>query len=104
MGRIRYGVDREYDAGFRSASSRTKAFARFLFFQSDEPCEVSYKDRKGKYQAQKKIETESSGENFWTAQIQGREVISPLGELGLRPEFAYQIASPPSTWMTWPVM
>ena len=27
-----------------------------LFFQSDEPCEVSYKDRKGKYQAQKKIE------------------------------------------------
>jgi dCTP deaminase len=27
-----------------------------LFFQSDEPCAVSYKDRKGKYQAQKKIE------------------------------------------------
>ena len=27
-----------------------------LFFQSDEPCAVSYKDRKGKYQVQKKIE------------------------------------------------
>jgi len=27
-----------------------------LFFQSDEPCEISYKDRAGKYQTQTKIE------------------------------------------------
>ncbi len=27
-----------------------------LFFESDEPCEVSYADRKGKYQAQRRIE------------------------------------------------
>src|SRR5213594_4242317 len=30
--------------------------SQVLFFQSDDPCEVSYKDRKGKYQAQKRIE------------------------------------------------
>jgi dCTP deaminase len=33
-----------------------EGLCQVLFFQSDEPCEVSYKDRKGKYQAQKKIE------------------------------------------------
>jgi dCTP deaminase len=26
-----------------------------LFFESDEPCEVSYADKKGKYQAQKTL-------------------------------------------------
>jgi dCTP deaminase len=26
-----------------------------LFFQSDEPCAVSYKDKKGKYQAQRGV-------------------------------------------------
>jgi dCTP deaminase len=39
----------------------TRVFAneglcQVLFFQSDEPCAVSYKDRKGQYQAQQKIE------------------------------------------------
>jgi len=29
--------------------------AQFLFFESDEPCEVSYADRKGKYQGQKGV-------------------------------------------------
>ena len=29
--------------------------AQLLFFQSDEPCEVSYKDRGGKYQRQKGV-------------------------------------------------
>src|ERR1700704_1893268 len=29
-----------------------EGIAQVLFFQSDEPCEVSYADRKGKYQAQ----------------------------------------------------
>ena len=29
-----------------------EGIAQVLFFESDEPCEVSYKDRKGKYQAQ----------------------------------------------------
>jgi dCTP deaminase len=26
-----------------------------LFFQSDEPCEISYKDKSGKYQAQRGV-------------------------------------------------
>src|SRR5262245_41534961 len=29
-----------------------EGIAQVLFFQSDEPCEVSYADKKGKYQAQ----------------------------------------------------
>jgi dCTP deaminase len=29
--------------------------AQFLFFESDEPCEISYADRKGKYQGQKGV-------------------------------------------------
>ena len=33
-----------------------EGLCQVLFFQSDEPCAVSYKDRKGKYQAQKNIE------------------------------------------------
>jgi dCTP deaminase len=33
-----------------------EGLCQLLFFQSDEPCTVSYKDRKGKYQAQQKIE------------------------------------------------
>lgn len=33
-----------------------EGLCQVIFFQSDEPCEVSYKDRKGKYQAQKEIE------------------------------------------------
>jgi dCTP deaminase len=32
-----------------------EGMCQILFFQSDEVCEVSYKDRKGKYQAQKGI-------------------------------------------------
>jgi deoxycytidine triphosphate deaminase len=34
-----------------------EGLCQVLFFQSDEACEISYKDRKGKYQSQKKIET-----------------------------------------------
>ena len=30
-----------------------EGIAQMLFFESDEPCEVSYADKKGKYQAQK---------------------------------------------------
>ena len=46
---------------FNTTPAPVRVFAneglcQVLFFQSDEPCEVSYKDRKGKYQAQKKIE------------------------------------------------
>ena len=33
-----------------------EGLCQVLFFQSDEPCGVSYKDRKGKYQAQRAIE------------------------------------------------
>jgi dCTP deaminase len=32
-----------------------EGIAQLLFFSADEPCEVSYADRKGKYQAQKGI-------------------------------------------------
>ena len=32
-----------------------EGLCQILFFQSDEPCEISYKDKKGKYQAQKGI-------------------------------------------------
>ena len=32
-----------------------EGIAQVLFFESDEPCEVSYKDRAGKYQAQRGI-------------------------------------------------
>jgi dCTP deaminase len=33
-----------------------EGLCQVLFFQADEACEVSYKDRKGKYDVQKKIE------------------------------------------------
>lgn len=33
-----------------------EGLCQVLFFQSDQSCEVSYKDRKGKYDVQKKIE------------------------------------------------
>jgi len=33
-----------------------EGLCQVLYFQSDEPCDVSYKDRKGKYDVQKKIE------------------------------------------------
>jgi dCTP deaminase len=33
-----------------------EGLCQVLFFQSDEPCEVSYKDRKGKYDAQRNIQ------------------------------------------------
>ena len=32
-----------------------EGLCQILFFQSDEPCEISYADRKGKYQSQKGI-------------------------------------------------
>jgi dCTP deaminase len=33
-----------------------EGLCQVLFFQADDPCEVSYKDRKGKYDIQRKIE------------------------------------------------
>ena len=38
-----------------------EGLCQVLFFQSDEPCAVSYKDRKGKYQAQKTIQISKTG-------------------------------------------
>jgi len=32
-----------------------EGIAQVLFFQSDEPCEISYKDKRGKYQAQRGV-------------------------------------------------
>jgi dCTP deaminase len=32
-----------------------EGIAQVLFFQSDEPCRTSYKDKKGKYQAQLEV-------------------------------------------------
>lgn len=34
-----------------------EGIAQFLFFKGDQPCEVSYRDRTGKYQGQKGIQT-----------------------------------------------
>jgi dCTP deaminase len=34
-----------------------EGIAQVLFFQADEPCEVSYADRKGKYQKQEGVQT-----------------------------------------------
>jgi len=33
-----------------------EGIAQVLFFEADEPCQVSYADKKGKYQSQKRIE------------------------------------------------
>ena len=33
-----------------------EGLCQVLFFESDEPCEISYKDRKGKYDVQRRIE------------------------------------------------
>ena len=38
-----------------------EGLCQVLFFQSDEPCDVSYQDRKGKYQGQKRIEFAKTG-------------------------------------------
>jgi dCTP deaminase len=32
-----------------------EGIAQVLFFQGDEPCDVSYKDKQGKYQAQRGV-------------------------------------------------
>lgn len=32
-----------------------EGIAQIIFFQSDEPCEISYADRRGKYQAQREV-------------------------------------------------
>ena len=32
-----------------------EGIAQVIFFQSDDPCEISYKDKKGKYQAQRGV-------------------------------------------------
>jgi dCTP deaminase len=32
-----------------------EGLCQVVFFESDEPCEISYKDKKGKYQAQQGI-------------------------------------------------
>ncbi len=34
-----------------------EGIAQVLFFRADTPCRISYRDRKGKYQAQRKIQT-----------------------------------------------
>ena len=36
-------------------SYANEGIAQVLFFQGDEPCEVSYRDKKGKYQAQRGV-------------------------------------------------
>jgi dCTP deaminase len=38
-----------------------EGLCQVLFFQSDEPCEISYKDRKGRYDAQRGIEGPRTG-------------------------------------------
>ena len=60
------GFDAEWGGGTRRSRSRTppplpcriyagEGIAQVLFFESDEDCEVSYRDKKGKYQGQEHI-------------------------------------------------
>ena len=39
----------------RTPYNANEGIAQVLFFQGDEPCERSYKDKKGKYQAQRGV-------------------------------------------------
>ena len=41
--------------GFGGIAGAASGIAQVLFFQGDEPCDVSYADRKGKYQKQQTI-------------------------------------------------
>ena len=54
MGRARHDRDLEHDAA-AGEDLRREGIAQVLFFQSDEPCEISYKDKSGKYQAQRGV-------------------------------------------------
>jgi dCTP deaminase len=38
-----------------------EGIAQVIFFESDEPCEVTYADKQGKYQAQQAITTARLG-------------------------------------------
>ncbi len=55
MGRLRHPGDLQHDAAAGASIYANEGLCQILFFQSDEVCETSYKDKKGKYQAQKGI-------------------------------------------------
>jgi hypothetical protein len=50
MGGVRDDRDLQHNAPARQ-DLRNERIAQVLFFESDEVCEVSYADRKGKYQS-----------------------------------------------------
>jgi len=51
---IRYARNQQYHPA-SSEDLRQRRLCQVLFFESDEECEISYKDKKGKYQAQQGI-------------------------------------------------
>ena len=55
MGGDRDGGDFEYDAASGQDFYANEGIAQGSFFQSDEACRTSYKDKKGKYQAQVEV-------------------------------------------------
>jgi deoxycytidine triphosphate deaminase len=50
-----YGYDLRVSDEFKIFTNANEGFCQILFFHSNEPCETSYADRKGKYQKQQGI-------------------------------------------------
>ena len=48
-------VDRRVPSAVAARTYPNEGLRQIVFFESDELCEVSYKDKKGKYQAQQGI-------------------------------------------------
>jgi len=54
MGGVRHSRDFKHNTS-AGAIYANEGLCQIIFFQSDEVCETSYADRKGKYQSQKGI-------------------------------------------------
>ena len=50
--------------GFGGIAGTAAGIAQVLFFESDEPCAISYKDKRGKYQGQRGPTPSRYFENF----------------------------------------
>ena len=55
MGRLRDAGNQQHHAAACAAFMRNEGLCQVIFFESDEQCEISYKDKKGKYQSQQGI-------------------------------------------------
>jgi len=54
MGRLRHPGNQQHHASARP-HLRQRGIAQVLFFEADEECDISYADKKGKYQKQQSI-------------------------------------------------